>query len=602
MAWTRPLAVLSVLVASVLAVPAGDGPRAPDWTTPAERADFRSTPRLDETVAWLERAAQASPWIRVTTFGESGAGRPLPLVLVDRDGAFTPGSARERGRTVVLIQNGIHGGEIDGKDACLLLLRDLLEGQERDVLDGVTVLIVPVLNADGHERVSPRNRPNQNGPVEGMGFRTNAAGLDLNRDHLKADSPEIRALLDLFREWRPHLHVDGHVTDGSDHDWVLTYSWVEAPQAPPALDAWLGAHMPRVVEATRARGVSLGPYVSLVDRADPSKGFSSYVGRPWYATGYWPLRNRPSILVENHAYKPYEARVRANHAFLVELLRVVAADGGALREAVATAEARTVEVGRPSAAPTDVVLSWEIDDAEPDTVSWPAYAWSLEPSVALGTPVLRYRAGEIREVEAPWFHRPRPARTVRRPRGYLVAPGRPAVEARLRAHALRVERLTEDVVRPVDRFRIDGAGPAPSSYQGRIGAVGEVRTEAVTETVPAGTLWIPADQPDFEVAVQLLEPESPDSLHAWGFFKSDTERKEYIEPRVLEDWVVEALADDDDLVAAWSEALEDDAFAADPGARWLWWYRRSPWWDDTVGLLPVRRLRMPLDAPTEPWD
>jgi len=583
----RSLAVLTALAATTLAVAA-----SPEFdpVTPAERARFRATPALDDTLRWLDGAAGVAPFVHVTSFGTSGAGRPLTLVVLDREGKFSPEAARAAGRTVVLIQNGIHGGEIDGKDACLLLIRDLVEGRGLGILDGVTVLIVPVLNPDGHERVSQWNRPNQNGPTDGMGFRTNAAGLDLNRDHLKVDSPEIRALLDLVARWRPHLHVDDHVTDGADHGWLLTYAWVEAPQAPPSIDAWLSAHMPAVVDATRTAGFTAGPYVALLDDADPAKGFSSYVGRPWYATGYWPLRNRPSILVENHATEPYEDRVRANRAFLGALLEEIARDPAGLRRAVETAEARTVALGRSDAEPSEVAIAWDVDDARGDTLPLPIREWFFEPSTALGVPILDFRPGALREIEVPWLHRARATVTAPRPRGYAVLPGRPAIEARLAAHDLRVQRWAEPREVAVDEFRVDDVRHAEATYQGRSGARGTVAVRRVTVTLPAGTLWIPADQPDFEVAVQLLEPESPDSLFAWGLLASESERKEYVEPRVLERWVRAAIVEDPVLREDWERAVADETFAADPRARWLWWYRRSPWWDDTVGRLPIFRV------------
>ena len=571
-----------------------------DFTTPAERAGFRATAPIADTVRYLRSIEAAVPFVRVLDFGRSGAGRPMPLVVVDREGATDPAPARAAGRAIVLIQNGIHGGEIDGKDACLLWLRELAEGRHRDVLEQVTVLIVPALNVDGHEQVSPWNRPNQNGPVDGMGFRTNAAGLDLNRDHLKADSPEIRAVLRLIERWRPDLHVDDHVTDGSDHDWTLTYSWVEAPQAAPSVDAWLRARLPAALQAVRHAGYGVGPYVDLVDRTDPTQGFSSYVGRPWYATGYWPLRNRPSILIENLAYAPYEDRVRANHAFLAGLLRAVAADPASLIEAVTAADARTVARGAADAVPSEIVIAWDFDHT-PGTVRWPVREWSLEPSTALGTPVLEFRAATVRTIDVPWFHVPRATVTAPRPRGYLILPGWPRIEERLAIHGLRVLRFAAAAELDADTFRVTITEPGTGSYQGRIRAPADVVVTRETVRLPAGTLWIPADQPDFEVAVQLLEPESPDSLFAWGFFASASERKEYIEPRILETWVREALSRDESLRATWDAALEDETLAADPAARWLWWYRRTPWWDASVGLLPVLRSPAPVAVALEPW-
>lgn len=592
------LRAVALAIFPIAALPAVAQPAAvPDaWLTVAERSDFRATSSYDETMAYLRRLAAESPLVHVTSFGTSGEGRPLPLVVLSKERAFTPEAARrlatDHGKPIVLVQNGIHGGEIDGKDASLMLLRDAVLGRRPELLAAATLLVIPIYNVDGHERVSPWNRPNQNGPVEGMGFRTNAAGLDLNRDHLKVDSPEGRAVVGLFDAWRPHLHVDDHVTNGTELDWVLTWSVAEAPQLHPAVAAWVDRHLPAALAATEAAGHPAGPYVSLLDRADPARGISSAISEPRYATGYYPLRHRASVLVEMHSYAPYRERVLANRDFLAALLAETAADGPALVAAVARAEAETVALGRPDAPPSEVVVVWGTSEAA-DPLVVPFHAWYFDDSVAMGTPILRYREA-LRPTEVPWRHRPVAEKTVSRPRGYLLLPGWPEVEARLAAHGLVVERLAAPAAVRAESFRVSAPEYAATPYQGRTRVTATVERVPETAAVPAGTLWIPADQPHFDVAVQLFEPDAADSLFSWGLLSSALERKEYIEPRVLEPIVRRRLAEDPALAAEWAAALEDETFAADPGARWLWWYRHTPYWDDTVGRLPVfRALEVP---------
>jgi hypothetical protein len=601
----RLLAALAVLVlgCAVAGAAEAEQPTPREWLTRAEASDFKATAGYEETVDFIRRLTRRMPQLRLVYFGTSAMGRPLPAVIVSGDFAFDPARAHATAKAIVMVQNGIHSGEIDGKDACLMILRDMALGRHRDLLEGVILVIVPIYNVDGHERVSPYNRANQNGPVEGMGFRTTADGHDLNRDHVKLVTPEARALVGLFNKWRPDLHVDNHVTNGSDHDWVLTYAWAEAPQAPPSVDAWLQAHMPRVLEATERAGHPVGPYVSLLDRSDPSKGFDSFVGGPRYSTGYFPTRNRPSLLVENHAYKPYRDRVLANRDFLLALFREIADDPAALRGAVLEADRRTEQAGRPDAPRSELVLSYRRSE-EPDTILWPVYEWYSEPSQALGGTLVRYRRGEVRETEVPWMHRAEPELTVARPRGYLVLPGWPVIEQRLRDHGLHVERLLEDAELEVETMRL--SNPRQSrrsnpSYQGQTLIGVDVTRGKETRRCPAGTLWIPADQPDFEIAAQLLEPEAPDSLVSWGLLSIVMERKEYIDPGVLEDQV-RVMLEDPVIAAEWKRALDDEAFAGDRWARWLWWYRRTPHWDDTVGLMPVMRVMGPPGFSTKAWE
>jgi hypothetical protein len=596
---------MMLLAAALLAsplVPAADVP--PDLATRAEASGFRATGRYDETVALLRRLEVLSPFVKVDSFGTSEQGRALPLVVVSKEKAFTAAGARRLDKPVVLIQSGIHAGEIDGKDASLMLLRELATGARPRILDAVTLLLVPIYNVDGHERVSRFNRSQQDGPEEGMGFRTTARGLDLNRDHLKLDSAEARALVALVNAWRPHLHVDNHVSDGFDHAWELGFATAEAPQAAPSVDAWAKQALPAVAEATRAEGHPLGPYLELLSNEDPAKGAITPPYRPRYSTGYFALRNRPSILIETHSHKPFRTRVLANHAWMVALLEEIARRPAALVEAVAEAERRTVALGAPGATPSDAVLRLGPDRDDPaagggapDRVRIPVYAWSSATSVVTGAPLTTYERGTLRETEMPWYHTPRVAFAVPRPRGYVVLPGWTPIEQRLRAHGLRVETLPAIADVEVETIRVSDPKLASAPYQGAT-LVTSMKVSRQTEkrSIPAGALWVPADQPDFEVAVHLLEPDAPDSLLAWGYLSGIFERKEWIDGPELERMATELLKDPK-VASEWQAALADPAFAKDASARYQWWSRRTPYWDETIGLVPVLRAMKPLPRP-----
>jgi hypothetical protein len=572
--------------------PAAGPPVPREWLTPAEAAGFEATPDYADTMAFLRRLGERLPEMRIESFGRSAAGRPLPLVIVSRERAFTAAAARRLAKPVVLIQNGIHPGEIDGKDACLMILRDLALGRRRELLDDATLLIVPIYNVDGHERSSRFNRPNQDGPHQGMGFRTTAAGLDLNRDYVKVVSPEAQSLVQLVAAWRPDLIVDNHVTDGVEHDWVLTWFWAEAPQLPAPVDAWMRTHMPAALAATARAGHANGPYVDLKDGTDPAKGFSSWVGEPRFSSGYFPLRNRPAVLVETLSYKPYADRVLATRDFLLALLAEVGRDAAGLRGAVAAADAATVAAGGPHAPPSQMVVNFE-ESPEADRIRLPLYATTLETSQVTGGPLLRYQVGEVRPIEVPWYHGSRAVLSLPRPRGYLVMPGWPQIEQRLRVQGLRVEQLTEAAEVEVETMRLGPPQLAGASYQGLIHAGAEVTRRSERRHLPAGTLWVPADQPDFAVAAQLLEPEAGDSLLSWGLLSTVWERKEFISPWVLEDQAARLLRDPQ-VAAEWRQALADPKLAGDRQARYLWWFRHTPYWDETVGLMPCFRL---LTAP-----
>jgi hypothetical protein len=594
---------VSFALALALVVPccllAGDIPEG--WMTVAEKTDFRATSSYDETVAYLRKAEAAAPdLIRVTDFGRTGQGRPLPLVIVSSDGAFTPEAAAATGKPILLLQSCIHAGEVDGKDATLMILRDIALGRRPELAKGSIILFAPIYNADGHEHVSPYNRSNQDGPVEGMGYRATASGINLNRDFLRLVSPEGKAMARLVSAWNPHLHVDNHVTNGSDHDWVLTWLVAEAPQLSPAVDAWVDEHLPKIMEQTEEGGHRTGPYVSLVSGSDPTKGMVWDVAQPRYSSGYFPLRNRVSILIEMHAHKPFRARVYANRAFMESLIVEVARSAEELMQAVTAAEAATVALGRADADPSEVVLRWNVAK-EGETVTWPAYEWTVEESMVSGGNRIQYHPGKIREVDLEWRHTPEPGLSLPRPRGYIVSAGWPQIEELVRGHGLVATSLTKDTSLDVETIRLSDPELATFPYQGVVMVQNfEVTRQPENRSIPAGSLWIPADQPNFEIAVQLFEPEAPDSLVRWGVLSSVFERKIYIGSDILEKLARDMLVDET-VRLQWAEALEDPEFAKNRRARYLWWYRRTPYWDETVGLLPVMRVMAPPDFHTEPW-
>jgi hypothetical protein len=572
-----------------------------EWLTVAEKSDFRATSSYDQTMVYLYRLeAAASQLIRVTDFGRSAQGRPLPLVIVSADGAFTPEAAAATGKPILLIQSCIHAGEVDGKDATLMVLRDIALGRRPELAKDAITLFAPIYNADGHEHVSIFNRSNQNGPVEGMGYRATANGINLNRDFLRLASPEAKALARLVTTWNPHLHVDNHVTNGSDHAWVLTWLVAEAPQLATPVDAWVGAHLPKVMRSIEADGHLNGPYVNHISRSDPAAGMIWDVGQPRYSSGYFPLRNRVSILIEMHAHKPFRDRVLANRAFIDELIEEGGRSGRELVRAVGEADAATVALGRADAKPSEVVVRWKVAE-EGETITWPAYDWTLEESEVVGGKRVHYHPGRIREVQLEWRHLPVAEQTLPRPRGYLVLAGWPQVEELVSGHGLHAFRLREDIELEVETTRLSNPRLASSPYQG-VAMVEdfEVSRQPEKRSIPAGSLWIPADQPSFEVAVQLFEPEAPDSMVRWGVVSSLFERKIYIGLERLEELAQEMLADEK-IRSEWETALEDPEFANDGTARYLWWYRRTPYWDETVGLLPVARVMAPVDLDLEPW-
>lgn len=597
-----PSGALALLAAIAFASPASGAAAvksataevpAEAWQTAYEASGFLETPRYKETIDYLKRLEKASPWIRVTSFGTSGEGRDLVLAIASSDRAFDPAAARRTGKAVVLLQAGIHAGEIDGKDAGLMLFRDMAITRTRaPLLDGAIVLFMPMYNVDGHERFGAYNRTNQNGPRE-MGWRTTARNLNLNRDYLKADAPETRAWLKVYTTWWPDLLMDAHVTDGADYRPVMTYAVETGPNAPGPIADWVRrAIVGRAVPAIEAGGTLIAPYIQLVDDTDPAAGLTAGPATPRFSTGYTVLQNRPAFLLETHMLKDYKSRVEATYATVAALIEETGRDRKALRDAIHAAEEAA---SRPGKTP----LAYRTTD-ETRPVPYPGVSYTREPSAISGGMWIRYGKDPL-DLTVPMRDRSEVTIEVERPRAYLVPPQWTDAIAVLKAHGLRLQRLTAPLSTPVEGYRLSEPKWQEAPFEGRHPVTCRTqRLKSVERVFPAGTVVVPMDQPGSAVAVNLLEPQGPDSFVSWGFFDAVLEQKEFAEAYVVEDMARAMLAKDPALKAEFEKALADPAFAGDPRRRLDFFFRRSPYFENP-GLYPVGLVTDPaLKLATRP--
>jgi murein tripeptide amidase MpaA len=561
-----------------------------EWQTRAEKTDYRQTPRYDETIAYARRLDDSSPLIRSQSFGKSGEGRDLPLLIAAEGETFSPEAARKAGKAVLLIQACIHPGEPDGKDAGFALLRDIAITKTRQgLLNRVVVLFIPIYNVDGHERFGPYNRVNQNGPEE-MGWRANATNLNLNRDYMKLDAPETRAWLRLWNEWNPDLLIDCHVTDGADYRYDITYIYEHHEHVPNAVVAWHRQAFDRsIFPATEKAGSLLAQYMTFRDNRDVSKGIDAFIMPPRFSTGYSPLRNSPGMTIETHMLKDYRTRVRGTYDLLMYTLEELNRNTEALLRAVRSAEEEAIEMGRRFDPSRLVVLRVDLTDK---TV--PFLLKGLEAKtdisdvsgkgrVVFGTKSVDYTI--------PLYDDTSVAKAVASPLYYIVPPQWKDVIDILAAHGLRMQRLVTPAEIEVESYRFSDTKWASWPFEGRFRA--SFKTSAVRErrTYIAGSVVIPLAQPGSRVAIHLLEPDAPDSFAAWGFFNAIFEQKEDAEDYKLEKLARELLARDENLKREFEERLKNDPkFAANPEARLRFFYERSPYWDRQMNLYPVGRI------------
>jgi hypothetical protein len=502
--------------------------------TRAELSQYRETSRYGEVMDFVREVVRGRRRMHLTSFGYSFEGRELPVVVVGdlRDGS--PEAVRASGKLRVFIQANIHSGESDGKEAALMLLRDLAQGGHARWLDSLVLLVAPVFNVDGTERVSLTSRPLQHGPIGGAGQRANAQGLDLNRDHTKLETPEVRSQVRLLNAWDPHVAMDLHTTDGSVHGYLLTYAEPLHPATDPGLTALVrGEWLPAVTSAIRARhgweSWFYGNFAdSPVDRGGGGQepGWYTFDHRPRFSENYWGLRNRAGILVESYAYATFEERVRAMREFLEATLDWAWAHASRIRDATEAADGRSATLDSvPVRARLHRGLEVEILQGEVAEERHPYTGQRMLRRLDVRRPV--------RRVDFTTFEGAEYARV---PRAYFVPPALSAVIERLSAHGIRLERLERPLAVSGERFRIDSTWTAERAFQNHRERTVTGAWEAAPLELPAGTVVVRMDQPLARLAVILLEPRSDDGFLAWNLFDEALQR----EPRVYP--VVRAFA------------------------------------------------------------
>ncbi|HLG42865.1 MAG TPA: M14 family metallopeptidase [Planctomycetota bacterium] len=495
--------------------------------TRAERTNYRETSLHSDVIEFIQ--ALKSPALQIQTVGKSHEGRDMPLLVFNAKGIFTPEAAARDKTPAVLIINNIHAGEVEGKEASLMLAREIVEGARSDWIRGMALLILPLFNVDGNERISPRNRAlnlagrdGQIGPEGGVGTRTTGEGINLNRDYMKLEAKEMRLLNEkIFYAWKPTLTVDCHTTDGSIHGFGLTYATGMNPASEAGPIDYVSKRMlpeisRRLFERTQIRTMFYGNWL---DENNPSKGWATYSHKPRYGSHYRGLTGMMDVLSETYSYLPFEERVRVNREFLVELLDFCARNIREMSSIVAAARSRTASA--PSGqVPIGAELSPTGDEVE--IVRRP-FSVTIQDEGR----TVRYtdfKQGEPEKLRTKYLGRFRPTRFVERPYGYLVPPGHDRVLETLRLHDVHFEMIDSQKLFDGSAFLIEDIQHAIEPDCGdSLRQITIVRGawQARKIKAEAGTALIPVVQAQGNLIVYLLEPESDDSLTLWGCFDSE---------------------------------------------------------------------------------
>ena len=559
-----------------------------DFLTVAESSGFKKTGRYAESLALYIKFAIASPLAKLVTLGSTPEGREIVMLVLSKDKAFTPEAAAKTGKPIVLIQNGIHAGEIAGKDATAMLLRDVLITKRlASLLDHAIVLAIPVFNVDGHERFSAYNRINQNGPEE-MGWRATSQRLNLNRDYLKADTPEMRAWLAMYTKWLPDLLIDNHVTDGEDHQYDVTYGMATGPEVAPSVAAWAREKfLPKLLEKMEADGHVVAPYG---DFEGDRTGYRGTPFPPRFSNGYAAIQNRAGLLVETHSLKSFRTRIWAHYDLMQHAIELAGSQGRALHNAVMQADR---DVAGMAGSEIKVHLDGVIGkEGVPFDYQGIGQQQQLSPltngfytvyfDAPINTSTMLYDQIETTVAATS-------------PVAYVIPRQWTVLINLLRLHGVETGTLDHDLQRAATVTRLLDPKWTERPFEGHTRVEFRVERHDEPRTFPAGSILVRMQQRAARVALNILEPEAPDSAVKWGFLDAIFEQKEYAAPYILEPLAQSMKLKQDELRVAYEKRLrEDPTFAADSAARLRWWYERSPYRDQDQQLYPVFRLERNL--------
>jgi Zinc carboxypeptidase len=477
--------------------------------TRAERTNYVETSRYDDVIVFLDTVAKASPLVHTTTFGYSFEGRPLPLVVVGRLSNAQPATVRNSGKLRVYIQANIHAGEVEGKEAALALARDLALGRYASWLDSMVLLIAPIYNADGNERVSLTNRGPQHGPIGGMGIRANAQGLNINRDNIKLETPEARSMVKVLNDYDPHIMIDLHTTNGSYHAYHLTWEVPNNPAADPSIEKLARYEWMR--DVTRAFKSKFG--WDLFSYGDPTgqppvRVWSTVEDLPRYTHNYWGLRNRFGFLSETYSYLTFEDRVKTATRFLEELLGFAHTNAARIRSTTEEADRARI-IGSQLSLRSKPKRSEQMVEVLMGEVAEEINPYSGQ---------VMLRRLDVRKPENMWLEGTFEAvETERVPSAYYVPTQLRTAIDRLQAHGIRMDQLSQPVTLDLEEFQISSSQTAGQAFEKHQERTLTGKYQRTTRQLPAGTYRVRMDQPLSRLAFYLLEPRSSDGFATWNF-------------------------------------------------------------------------------------
>ncbi len=485
--------------------------------TTAEKSNYESTSTYEEVIQFIETLEKSSDNLRIEKIARSIEGRDIPLMIIADPLPINYKDLKNDDRIVIYLQANIHAGEVEGKEAAQMLARDLLKGDFSEIMENVIVLICPILNADGNEKFSTKNRTNQNGPKNGVGVRHNGQFLDLNRDAIKLETPEIRGVVtEIFNTWDPAITVDCHTTNGSYHEEPVTFTWMMNPNGDRNLINYMRDDMMPSVHRTLWDKYNVENlfYGEFLDRMNVDTGWISYASKPRYLVNYVGVRNRLAILNENYVYADFKSRVNGSYHLLLTILEYAANKKDEIKKLLNDADQQLINRVFTMGVADSFAIEYEgkptpekitIKAIEADTIPGMKGYWRFKQSNRKRTVTIDYIADYFA------------TKSIKMPFAYIISVPDPDVLDLLKTHGIQVEKLDEKITMDVEQFKITELKPTDRPYQGHYLNTMNGQFETVNKEFASGTYLIKTAQPLGNLAAYLFEPQSDDGLVKWNF-------------------------------------------------------------------------------------
>jgi hypothetical protein len=563
--------------------------QSPAILTKFEQSHYLETVTYEECIAFSKQLADQSPLIHFQIIGKSPQKRDIPMLIIDKDGFIQPSDIRNAGRIVLMVQAGIHAGEPDGTDAMFLLLRDMVyEKKNLELIDAVSILFIPSFNVEGLSRWSRFNRINQNGPEE-MGWRTNSINLNLNRDYMKAESPEMQAWLQIFNQFLPDFFIDCHTTDGADYQYDATYALETMGNMDEDITQWVtNVYEPFLLENMEQIKSPVFPYVTFKNWHDPRSGLIRSVGTPMISQGYTALQNRVGLLIETHMLKPYKPRVFATYNMILNTLKLLHTEAGKLQNLNAGAD---IKMMSRKFVPKTMAVKYKVDFTDTTKVEFLGKSYKTVKSDLTGGDWFQYSKTDTTFL-LDLFEKSNPEKTVDLPLAYVIPVEWQAVQQIMLHHGFQNFITSKPYEIEVETYRFSKQVWSQNSFEGHqmLNSFDQKTIQAKIKLEP-GAMIVPVSQRALKVLVYLLEPEADNSLVSWGYFNSVMERKEYAETYVMEKMAREMIQQNPGLLQEFEEWKNQNPEAAKN--QWLqttWFFERTPFRDQKKDVYPVGRI------------